>query len=215
MLADEIVATKPSWRAALNSAQRFTFMRDATATICTVAIPNTTEWRQCFRMPFVSCWFEYHGYFKDTTGFLARWHDDTVGVDIFVGTDFEDAVRLRVNDEGIHWCGRDDGDYTFSAATAIRTVIALNTGNLFDRRETTPAGNAKRMRRGTVPLFSHHLCQLRGASAAQRGDATGDAGTRAHLVRGHMKQRKTGPFFWRPFARGNAALGIVTKDYLA
>lgn len=78
--------------------------------------------------------------------------------------------------------------------------------------------NARRLARGRKPLYSFHtlVCNVGGeAKEILRGEAGGGAEgmVRVHLVRGHIKRRRTGLFWWQPHARGNPRLGVVMKDY--
>lgn len=78
----------------------------------------------------------------------------------------------------------------------------------------TSALNKKRMRAGKVPIYAYKVLTMRrGASSVRIGSTTDTR--RVHLVRGHIKRRKTGNFWWQPFARGDKSKGIVTKDYRA
>lgn len=98
-------------------------------------------------------------------------------------------------------------------------VIALtNAKSIIERKfiEVKEPITRRRMSK-KLPLFSHHVVKLRPSDSYGTERLSGDcaSGVRAHLVRGHFKICKTGLFWWSPFVRGSAKLGIVTHDYLA
>jgi hypothetical protein len=93
-------------------------------------------------------------------------------------------------------------------APMLRAAIMLmNSRNLAEHepRPPPPKLNAARARRGKPPLLSytHVRVRLTRALAARAGMAA-DARqpSRLHLVRGHFKIRKSGVYWWSPFARG-------------
>jgi hypothetical protein len=103
----------------------------------------------------------------------------------------------------------------------FRYVLAvlglLNTRNV---ATTEPVNytrqNAKRARRGGRQLFSYNLLKVRPNLIARRSgqsDAEYHRDVRLHLVRGHVKRRASGIFWWNSHARGKLQHGMVSKDY--
>ncbi len=97
------------------------------------------------------------------------------------------------------------------------TVFALmNTKNL---AQSEPAEIAKlnraRIKRGTTPFSEHHVLKVRVTSPVRKiegeGRRVGDK-RRAHLVKGHFKQRKSGLFWWNPHVAGRGP-GFAHKTY--
>ena len=86
-------------------------------------------------------------------------------------------------------------------------IMLLNSRNLAEHepKPAPPKLNAARARRGKPPLlgYTHVRVRLTRALAARAGMAA-DARqpSRLHLVRGHFKIRKSGVYWWSPFARG-------------
>jgi hypothetical protein len=86
-------------------------------------------------------------------------------------------------------------------------IMLLNSRNLAltEPRPTPPKLNAARARRGKQPLFDYTHVRVRLTRAlAGRAGMAADARqpSRLHLVRGHFKIRKSGVYWWSPFARG-------------
>lgn len=97
-------------------------------------------------------------------------------------------------------------------------LILLNTQNGVDLdRSDLSKLNRSRVKSRKRELFSHRTVRLRGMryrrAIAGLTSGKNDRITRAHLVRGHFKIRKTGAFWWSPFVRGDAHAGMVTHDY--
>jgi hypothetical protein len=120
-------------------------------------------------------------------------------------------VAMRLGEYGIEDWG---GEVRFMVAT----LGLLNTRNVAHHSPVDNSRvNSKRARSGKRPLFSHTLLKVRPSicvSGAQRGgESNGHRDVRLHFVRGHMKVRKTGLFWWSHHARGNIERGMVSKDY--
>jgi hypothetical protein len=88
-------------------------------------------------------------------------------------------------------------------------IMLLNSRNLAEHEPRPIAAklNRARARSGKAPLldYTHVRVRLTRALAARAGmaaDARNPA--RLHLVRGHFKIRRTGIYWWSPFARGAA-----------
>lgn len=74
----------------------------------------------------------------------------------------------------------------------------------------------KRKKQGfKLPLISYSRVKIRQSPIIKYIGSSDPSGieTRAHLVRGHFKRRKSGMYWWSPFVRGNQKLGIKNKDY--
>lgn len=75
--------------------------------------------------------------------------------------------------------------------------------------------NKARRRRGKLPLLSHSTVtiNLSRSDAARAGRVDASAiEMRQHIVRGHFKIRSGGVYWWRPFLRGNADVGVIKRD---
>jgi len=97
-------------------------------------------------------------------------------------------------------------------------LYVLNSKNLIVKTDIPLSEKLQksRIKRGRLPLYEHKLCRLdlskkQNTYFIQNGSSKADI--RAHLVRGHFKCRKSGIYWWSPFARGNAKAGIIEKDY--
>jgi hypothetical protein len=129
-------------------------------------------------------------------GFLSRTRPDV----------FDQLAEYAVEDWG--------GEIRFMVAT----LGLLNTRNVtqvvsVDNEEH----NAKRIRRGKLPLFSHKLLKVRSRLMAHNADESLDhqhRELRLHFVQGHFKHRKTGLYYWSWHARGSGKHGIIDKDYV-
>lgn len=100
----------------------------------------------------------------------------------------------------------------------IAALGLLNTRNVVERQPVEQAAeNVRRAKHGKRALFSYSLLKVRPAfkpPAGERGQGSGDhRDTRMHFVRGHIKRRKSGIYWWSHHARGKAEHGVVVKDY--
>lgn len=144
-------------------------------------------------------WFPYSVHVDMETGLI----DDLYEVD-WSRTAQEDVV-----DQAIH----------LAAKYIIKLIAILNCKNLFfdiTVEKVSETVNRKRAKKGKQPLYEHRVLDIDFCKQGPgRSGLVGGSGSamRAHLVRGHFKQRKTGLFWWSPFARGNANHGIVNKEY--
>lgn len=76
--------------------------------------------------------------------------------------------------------------------------------------------NQRRERKGKSPKFVYKILTLKaGAKNRSVSDGFRAEPVRVHLVRGHIKRRKTGNFWWQPFVRGDPSVGVIAKDYRA
>jgi hypothetical protein len=76
--------------------------------------------------------------------------------------------------------------------------------------------NSVRLKRGKRPLLDHWTVTLRlskGLSLRMARSGIPAQETRAHLVRGHFKIRRSGIYWWSPHVRGKPALGRIHQDY--
>jgi hypothetical protein len=111
-------------------------------------------------------------------------------------------------------------DWAGEVAYILATIGLMNTRNasdtvLVDKTEH----NKKRAKQKQLPLFSHHRLRIHPklsarVAAANKQTNGSHSAMRMHLVRGHWKVRRTGIFFWHPFARGSAEHGTVEKEYV-
>lgn len=97
-----------------------------------------------------------------------------------------------------------------------RFLQVLNCVNVtIETVEPARALNNKRSKAGRVPIYSYKILVLRG----KRKEAVDGGGThespRVHLRRGHLKNRKTGQFWWQPCVVGDPKRGVVMKSYRA
>jgi hypothetical protein len=234
MLADTAAAlADETYRRLISGAQKFMFQSDVVAVIRSIEREQFMQSRQFARPPFPVCWFEYLG--SDAVegdkareikrvGLLVQANDATdpyaIEIEVF-GLYQDDEIRkskviksklfyeheLRMGKE------TDADDDWWAFVFAYRTLLVLNTKNLI-QRETTEHKNAKRERKGKRPLFSYHICRVRRDLSPVAGVSHGQVGgIRAHLVRGHLKARKTGLFWWSRHARGDARFGVIHKEY--
>ena len=129
------------------------------------------------------------------------------------------VAMMKKNNLFEGYCKETEGDWGGEYHFAIAMLALLNTKNVaaqnfVDKSEL----NLKRVRQNRLPLFSHYTLKISRHMTEQIKVASGQqiakGGIRAHFVRGHWKQRKSGIFFWHPFPRGNRDIGIIKKDYL-
>lgn len=92
-------------------------------------------------------------------------------------------------------------------------LILLNSKNATQTSEpkTFDALNKKRKRFGKKPILSFSDVDVRIGSPSTAGGQSSEerAAMRRHWVRGHFKVRKTGCFWWSPYARGSIEAGEV------
>ena len=92
-------------------------------------------------------------------------------------------------------------------------LILLNSKNAtqVSDPQTFDALNKKRKRFGKKPILSFSDVDVRIGSPSTAGGQSSEerAAMRRHWVRGHFKVRKTGCFWWSPYARGSAEAGEV------
>ena len=94
-------------------------------------------------------------------------------------------------------------------------LATLNSRNLSSVSEPCDMSkiNKARRRMGRPELLSFRTVRLslsRGVER-RRGQGTGDP-LPLHMVRGHFKVRKSGIYWWSPFWRGDAAIGVVSRS---
>ncbi len=113
------------------------------------------------------------------------------------------------------WVSDYDGEILFFLAF----LCFLNTKNSLEIKTVDRTeDNVRRGAKGKLPLHSHKILKLKLSeqqkTRARSNGITSESEMRLHLVRGHFKNRKTGRYWWSAFSRGDAAVGIVTKDYV-
>lgn len=106
--------------------------------------------------------------------------------------------------------------YMRSAFVALGNFFkVLNCSNV-DVEEVAPslALNKKRQSAGKPPIYTYKVLTIRRGKHYQSLSGTAES-RRVHLVRGHIKRRKSGNFWWQPFVRGDRRKGMIAKDYRA
>jgi len=99
----------------------------------------------------------------------------------------------------------------------VMAFLSLMTCRNVKRIEVAPSASARKKaaKAGKIPPYTYHtldifLDDVQRHAAPQGGK---HEPPRLHRVRGHFKNRSTGRFWWRPFARGNRGRGQVDKTY--
>lgn len=132
-------------------------------------------------------------------------------VDVAQWSEFEfdkDFIR-RACEQGL-----EKADAAIGVLASALTVMNTCTNLATETVEAPAALNKKRVRNGKLPIYSYKVLVIkRGAQSVRLGGSA--SSPRVHLVRGHIKRRKTGNFWWQPFARGDKSKGVVMKDYRA
>jgi hypothetical protein len=108
-------------------------------------------------------------------------------------------------------------DWAGEPAFLLAVIGLLNARNVVSTERVDYGKlNHARAKRGKAPLFEHkvlkiaHRQQERIYGDGPRGDYTP---MRGHFVRGHFKTRRTGIYFWHPYARGSFGRGTIEKTY--
>jgi hypothetical protein len=108
-------------------------------------------------------------------------------------------------------------DWSGESVYLLAVLALLNTVNAVETRHVDLTGlNKQRAKRGVQPLANHYTLTISARLKARIGKVGHDPqhrALRAHLVRGHWKVRKTGIYYWHPFARGNRSKGTIEKGY--
>jgi hypothetical protein len=107
-------------------------------------------------------------------------------------------------------------DWSGEAVYLLGALALLNTVNVIEMERVDRGKlNKARARNGKPPLAEHRVLKIHPRIRRHMvGDSSahGHRELRATLVRGHWKARRTGVFFWRPYARGRGV--PVDKTYL-
>jgi hypothetical protein len=164
----------------------------------------------------------------DREGFLnALWHAG--GVTAEKRKDDADAIAAAVKK------GRDSGEdivtgtflelWIAAARVAAAVLGLLNCRNVVVET-ISPDQNLQRARRkrGHAPLYQYHVLKVRVGGTVVRGQSRGGhlEDLVLHWVRGHFKHytaeaplfgRMTGTWWWSPTLKGDAAHGVVDKEY--
>ena len=120
---------------------------------------------------------------------------------------------------GLSGAGEEINYAGWAAREAAKTLVLHNLKNGVEVRAAALSDEAQRTRRrlNRPPLLDHHVLGLRLPRHIVREEAGGFSGDaedmRAHWVRGHLKVRSTGVYWWSPHIRGEPALGFVDKTY--
>lgn len=97
-------------------------------------------------------------------------------------------------------------------------VILLNSRNL-TREEYQPVPeklNKARAKQGKSPLLDYTKILIRLSHGLEKRVGAGDSrnGVRLHAVRGHLKIRKSGVFWWSDHLRGDPSKGMASGSYI-
>jgi hypothetical protein len=109
-------------------------------------------------------------------------------------------------------------DWAGEGAYVLAVIGLLNARNAVELEPVDISRlNKARIKSGKHPLQNHKILKI-AHRQIKRVYADGEkhpthAPMRGHFVRGHFKARKSGIFFWHPFARGHFERGTITKDY--
>ncbi|GJD90883.1 hypothetical protein BHAOGJBA_4427 [Methylobacterium hispanicum] len=121
---------------------------------------------------------------------------------------------------GLPSAGEDVNYAVWAAREAAKNLVILNLKNGVEIRDVCADERSHRLRRrlGRPPLLDHKVLTLRMPRhvvrlGAGRGGEV-DAETQAHWVRGHLKVRSTGVYWWSHHVRGDPSIGIVDKTYV-
>lgn len=109
-------------------------------------------------------------------------------------------------------------DWAGEVSYILAVIGLLNARNVVEMQAVDHGAlNKARVRRGRPPLFEYKLLKIASRHQRRAYGATGRHGDyapmRGHFVRGHFKVRKSGIFFWHPFARGSFKRGNISKVY--
>jgi limonene-1,2-epoxide hydrolase len=109
-------------------------------------------------------------------------------------------------------------DWASEPAYILAVIGLLNARNAVETEVVDHAKlNRARVKSGKPELFEHKILKIahrqRQRVFTDGVDTRDYAPMRGHFVRGHFKVRKTGIYFWHPFARGDFGRGKIEKDY--
>lgn len=109
-------------------------------------------------------------------------------------------------------------DWAGEAGYILAVIGLLNARNVVETQAVSHGLlNRARARRGRPPLFEYKILKIASRHHHRAYGANGRHGDyspmRGHFVRGHFKVRKSGIFFWHPFARGSFKRGKIDKVY--
>lgn len=120
--------------------------------------------------------------------------------------------KLR-NEHGEEWL---DADLARSFEPLLEFCLTVNCQNVQMRAVAPPVKlNAKRVKKGKLPLDSYHVLVLPGAEREESlGGESNPQGPRAHWRRGHIRRLGDGRVIWiRHALVGNREQGAVRKEY--
>ena len=109
------------------------------------------------------------------------------------------------------WADDMAGETPFAEAL----LAILNAKNLAavhpDTTDLTKLNRA-RAKRGKPPMLQFRKVTVSlSRSATARASQRGDGAMPLHTVRGHFKVRKSGIYWWSPYWRGDASVGVVSR----
>lgn len=109
------------------------------------------------------------------------------------------------------WADDINGEPGFAEAL----LAVINSRNLVsitpDTTDLTKLNRA-RAKRGKPPMLQFRKVAISlSRSATTRASQRGDGAMPLHTVRGHFKVRKSGIYWWAPYWRGDASVGVVSR----
>ena len=104
--------------------------------------------------------------------------------------------------------------------TFVLLLTAKNAPLIVGENEDLERLNRQRARAGKLPLFSARPVkwnltreERRAVRASTPFDAKARARAMSHIVRGHVKVRKSGVFWWSPYFRNGEGTAPDGRDY--
>ena len=106
-------------------------------------------------------------------------------------------------------------DWTGEYSSLIARMCLLNSKNCIETKTVEFSKlNKQRKKSGKLPLLSHKAVTInlsrRDADYA-KANGVSPSEIRQHIVRGHFKIKKHGVYWWRPFMRGDAEVGVIKR----
>jgi hypothetical protein len=225
-LADQVIADAPASAIAqaLPEAGRFILDRNVTAAIDKfigdpMALHRAIGWA---RLPFPATWIEMEARAASgrnlRIGYLIEAAGTGFSVEVAMQAEITSVLpgAARVDASGIKFRSdtraQDRDIFALAGGYALRFLLLLNARNRVVAIAAAPdlsRLNRARRKRGKPELLAASTVTLDLSrplmQAERRGHGRDRAAIEAHLVRGHFKLRKTGVFWWSPFARSGYA----------
>lgn len=156
-------------------------------------------------------------------GYDDGWRPAAVVVMYEIGCPVSESTRVSAYWEAPGPSSFDTLEQVGEANKATRPLWemleVLNCTNIETRPlfQVDKKKNDRRIKAGKLPIYETRELVVRahrGSQAVPLAALAGERETRMFSVRGHIKRRKTGNFFWSAHMRGNAALGRIEKSYV-